>query len=126
MAMDGWYLNIKIKSETDISNLIINSYEKKDYVFFLSTTYSYLSFFEGVKILYEWINNNSKLIIECETNNIKIDYLNGFLPFLGYIYEANERKINWFYSQIGIFIVAPGEETYSFVKKNKKRFKKFS
>ena len=124
MAMDGWYLNIKTKYEVDKNDLNIIYCEQTNDVFSLTISYSYLSFFEGIKHIYNWIMENYNSILECETNNIIIDFSSDFQSFFNKMYEINKKKLDWFHNQFGLLLIVPGEDTYSFIKKNKKLLSK--
>ncbi|HHU80747.1 MAG TPA: hypothetical protein GXZ35_05375 [Acholeplasmataceae bacterium] len=119
MGIESYYVKIEIKKDSyDLNSLnAIETIDKNDCLQ-ITFSYSFISFFEGLIIIYNFINEYNDYIYKIESlkENITVNSTSFPLFFLK-MYELWNNKIKGFHTEFGLFLINPNDDFYKLYRK---------
>lgn len=122
MGMESFYVNIGLRKDCacDVSNVSIIYSDIGDYKRNIVVSYSFLSFFDGIGLIYAFIRENEKNVLGIESRKKDITNATGsFLEFFTAMYHIWEEKLNAFHSDYGFLSIDSGDVFFKTYKKLK-------
>ena len=124
VGIESFYLNITMRPDCQTDDLPVIFCEIAGDTRIVSVSYSLFSFFEGLRAVYEFIERHAGDVLEVETLKNKIDLGGDFLDFFARIYPIYRPKLEAFYQEYGLLLVASGTASFRFGRKNRKQIKR--
>lgn len=127
MGMESFYINLTLceNCSYDLSDLAVISSDIVDNQKILTISYSLFSFFEGISLVYTFIQKYKSSILGVESMKEDINQsINSFLCFFDRLYNLWETKLNNFHSSYGYFLINSNDDFFKSYKKLRKYIKK--
>lgn len=127
MGMESFYINLTLCNNCsyDLSDLTVISSDIVDNQKILTISYSLFSFFEGISLVYAFIQKYKSSILGVESMKEDIKQsINSFLCFFDKLYNLWETKLNNFHLSYGYFLINPNDDFFKSYKKLRKYIKK--
>lgn len=127
MGMESFYINLTLRNHCsyDLSDLTVIFSDIVEDQRNITISYSFLSFFDGLSRIYDFINTykNNIISIESKKEDIK-QSTDNFLCFFEKVYSLWKENLNNFRSEYGYLFINPNDDFFKCYKKLRKHIKK--
>lgn len=119
MGIESYYVKIEIKKDSYDLNCLnaIEVIDKNDCLQ-ITFSYSFISFFDGLITIYNFINEYNDNIYKIESHKKDITVNSTSFPlFFLKMYELWNNKIKGFHTEFGLFLINSNDDFYKFYRK---------